>query len=190
MKLVIGIYLLIVLVLVISHGHRSEFTHSKAPIQRINEALSKLITTEGCMLYFMGNFASSKNVSFYDHERDIGFRLWLFASQSDFCYHEEDFVLKIFFKNGEQIEWRSNDLHDPSEKWINWKASKKVYMQKPKVSGCDSYEDIVISVGNQILGAYVDDLVDSIYKVINDYKELQANKNKEFKEKYLEETQK
>lgn len=188
MGLILVICLLIALTFLGCYYYLRLFVYPKTPIQRINKALSELITTEGCMLHFMHNFATSKNASFYDHEIDKGFRLWLFASQSDFCYHEEEFVLKIFFKNGEQIEWRSNDLHDPSEKWINWKASKEVYMQKPRVSGCDLYEDIVISVGNQILGAYADDLVDSIYKVINEYKELQANRNKEFKEKYLEET--
>ncbi len=166
--------------------YRRRSVRPKTPIQRINKALSELITIEGCMRHFMRGFADAKSVSLYDHEIDKGFRLWLFASQSNTSRYEE-FYLKIFFKSGEQIEWVSNNLHDNSKNWINWEASKKVYIQKPEVYGGDLYEDTIISTGNLILGAYVDDLVDSIYKVINDYKELQANKNKEFKKKYLEE---
>lgn len=189
MRLAIVICLLMVLAFLVCYYYLRLFVYPKTPIQKINKALSELITTEGCMLHFMLNFATSKNASFYDHEIDKGFRLWLFASQSNVCYHEE-FYLKIFFKSGEQIEWVSNDLHDTSKSWINWGASKKVYMQMPRVCGSALYEDTVISTGNSILWTYADDLVDSIYKVIKEYKELQANRNKEFKEKYLGKTQK
>lgn len=181
MGLTIVICLLPILVF---YGYKILFARPKTPIQRINKALSELITTEGCMRHFMKGFAGAKSVSLYDHEIDKGFRLWLFASQSNISHYEE-FYLKIFFKSGEQIEWVSNNLHDNSKNWINWEASKKVYMQKPEVYGGDLYEDTIISTGNLILGTYVDDLVDSVYKVINGYKESQANKNKEFRETYL-----
>ena len=169
--------------ILVFYGYKILFARPKTPIQRINKALSELITTEDCMRHFMKGFTGAKSVSLYDHEIDKGIRLWLFANQSNISHYEE-FYLKIFFEGGEQIEWESNNLHDTSKNWINWEASKKVYMQKPEVYGCDLYGDTVISTGNSILGAHVDDLLDSIYKVINDYKELQANKNKKFKEMY------